>query len=798
MFATPVRRCSRLIGAFLSLAFSLPLPPTLFATTQTYRFFGSHHSCCAPVHTNLLFLFQNFPPSGAHGPDLAPPKITKIMTLAPNPAPSSKESHSHNLSINSVSSIVEPTTPPSAGGGAPNSKLWDHHRLNGNLALPSFSLDTQKSPAEVSGGLHARQFLADSAVSAKNDETSPRSAPIKIDKDYLALVSKVPLGQLKPQILRLAKDQYGCRFLQKRIDENVVASHLARVANFDIIFGEIHPSLYELIIDPFGNYLVQKLVDYCSADDLDLMLETLQNNLFQISINQHGTRALQKVIDHMSTSHQLSVLMKGLKPYIIELIKDLNGNHVIQKILNKYPPDNCQFIYSSIIDDILVVATHKHGCCVLQKCLNHVNQAQLVAFSEEILRYSVFVVLINDQFGNYVLQYLILIDSISVNYNLYRNFLKYGINDLCNLKFSSNVVEKLMKNCYQNEVKSLEFTDLKFTIIASILGTDLNRLINDPYGNYVIQTLIDILINPNVSYYVDQGAERVWLPCLLQVLPPEQNNSPDSLQVQIIKHWFQNCKIVSSFGKRIQLKINIILNGVSKVSGRKYSQLNYNMVPQNMIPNQNMNANGEFVPTRASLASMKPQPNNMAANGMGYNGRGYNSYRRNQRVMNPLHQYYDGYAVNQGLSNNLGPSPVPRDPTSFESFANRSLSASATELLANLHISAPPSLGPIDHSNVSYNHINPTTSNFISNDFTRIADGYSMANPRVLPMAGSMFNGHYTPGNEHDRGQIGMGAKLPQYRNNNGLMAYHDTGNLAYAQNSPYNAYPGNLNALNK
>lgn len=663
----------------------------------------------------------------------------------------SPKEHSHNLLINSISSIVEPTTPPSA---TTNSKLWDQQRLNGQLSLPSFSLETKNT------------------------------APLKIDKDYLALVLKAPLLQLRSQILRLAKDQYGCRFLQKRIDENVVPSRQARVANFDIIFKEVAPLLYELIIDPFGNYLVQRLVDYCSEADLDLMLETLHNNLFLVSINQHGTRALQKLIDHMSNGHQLALLMKGLKPYIIELIKDLNGNHVIQKILNKYPPDNCQFIYSSIIEDILVVATHKHGCCVLQKCLNHVNPAQLSAFSEKILQYNVFVVLINDQFGNYVLQYLVSIDSVDVNCALFNNFLKYGINDLCNLKFSSNVVEKLMKNCYYNEPKLRQFTDLKFSVIGAIFNTDLNKLINDPYGNYVIQTLIDILINHNVNYY--QGNDRVVVPSLQQLLPPNYTLRSDSLQIQIIKQWFQNCKIVSSFGKRIQLKINIILNGV-KASGRRLQLVTLGSMvnpPAHVISNQNMNANGEFYQGRGPMNPYHIQNNAMPmSNGMGYH-RGYDGYQRHNRQPHQ-HQYYDSYAVNRSL----GPSPVPRDSeNSFDSFVDPSLSATA--LLANLHISAP-ALVPIDQSTVSYNNGNPPISKFMSNDSMRNV-GYTMANPGLVSGAGSLFNGQY--GLRTDGGHEDL-RNLLQYSRMLPLNSGADPQGFIHQQKY---SYPGNMDFLKK
>ena len=47
--------------------------------------------------------------------------------------------------------------------------------------------------------------------------TQPIGFPQKIDKEYLASINKLPLTQLKLEILKLAKDQYGCRFLQRRL-----------------------------------------------------------------------------------------------------------------------------------------------------------------------------------------------------------------------------------------------------------------------------------------------------------------------------------------------------------------------------------------------------------------------------------------------------------------------------------------------------------------------------------------------------------------------------------------------------
>lgn len=479
---------------------------------------------------------------------------------------------------------------------------------NGTVASVKFN------HASTSSSVSSASSVVSSSATSFTSYASG-AAPL-IDKDYLASINKVPLLLLRHEILRFSKDQYGCRFLQKKIDENIISNYSIRLANFEIIFKEIHPYLYELIIDPFGNYLIQKLTMYCNESNLNLMMEILRLYLFQISINQHGTRALQKIIDNLSNDYQLSLLIKGLKPYIIELIKDLNGNHVIQKILNKYSPENCQFIYDSIIQDLFPVATHKHGCCVLQKCLNHATQKQLLDFSNAILNYTVFVKLVNDQFGNYVLQYLISIDSIDINYRMFENFMKFGVSELCNLKFSSNVVEKFLKNCHSNELKLINFSQLKFDLILNILSGNLNKLINDPYGNYVIQTLLDILINNQVVYPPDlpgllalQPVEYRYQQQNSHMINPQMAVSQTNLQIAIIKHWFQNCKIISSYGKRIQSKINTILNNSSNSGGgnnlnanhamnHNNNQLHMNSTSYNNSMNflqENMTATGQFI-----------------------------------------------------------------------------------------------------------------------------------------------------------------------------------------------------------
>jgi hypothetical protein len=92
------------------------------------------------------------------------------------------------------------------------------------------------------------------------------------------------LAEVQGYIYLIAKDQYGCRLLQKVFDEGTSQ-------DVQIIFNEIVSHVGELATDTFGNYLVQKLLDVCSEEQrmqIVLMMTNKPGQLIRISLNTHG------------------------------------------------------------------------------------------------------------------------------------------------------------------------------------------------------------------------------------------------------------------------------------------------------------------------------------------------------------------------------------------------------------------------------------------------------------------------------------------------------------------------------
>ncbi|KAJ3273502.1 Ribosome biogenesis protein erb1 [Terramyces sp. JEL0728] len=167
------------------------------------------------------------------------------------------------------------------------------------------------------------------------------------------------LDDLVGQIYFLCKDQYGCRFLQKQIEE---LHHTA----IKLIFAEIFSHSTELMIgkieinaDPFGNYLCQKLIEFCSDEQRTEIVQRVAPDLIFISLNMHGTRAVQKLIEAASSPYQIQTITTALNADAVSLIKDLNGNHVIQKCLNKLSSDDNQV---TVIDLVCIRSSDRQLC----------------------------------------------------------------------------------------------------------------------------------------------------------------------------------------------------------------------------------------------------------------------------------------------------------------------------------------------------------------------------------------------------------------------------------------------------
>ena len=284
--------------------------------------------------------------------------------------------------------------------------------------------------------------------------------------------------ELVKYAIPLIKDQSGCRFLQEKLKTTKQFME-------EKLFPSIQNNLSELGCDAFGNYFLQALIDIFSSQNLNLFLELIKDNFKNMCTNQHGTRVIQKIIDKVSNDENLSKkLEKILNTKDLGLIiKSPYGNHIVQKFLTCiHFKELTKFIYDYILLNFMNVAESKHGVCVIQKCVSEGEENQRGKLYDLILQN--FDELIKDEFGNYLIQYILMNVKNKEKFYEVSSIIKKiedNLISICKFKFSANVIEKCLENG-DNYIKEY------------LVGCILNRykehvieLLLDQYGIYIIQ-----------------------------------------------------------------------------------------------------------------------------------------------------------------------------------------------------------------------------------------------------------------------------------------------------------------------
>jgi hypothetical protein len=106
---------------------------------------------------------------------------------------------------------------------------------------------------------------------------------------------------------------------------------LAR-ASPDFVGFAIDESIYhlhELMVDQYGNYFCQKLLQSSSSAQRHKILQVLSPNILKISCDRKGTHSMQCLIEMINMPDEEEALKNGIKTHVIDLAFDANGTHVL-------------------------------------------------------------------------------------------------------------------------------------------------------------------------------------------------------------------------------------------------------------------------------------------------------------------------------------------------------------------------------------------------------------------------------------------------------------------------------------
>ncbi|MBA0828062.1 hypothetical protein Goarm_012786 [Gossypium armourianum] len=360
-----------------------------------------------------------------------------------------------------------------------NGYLFDSRREHvfNEISILPFSYQNRLAPPLTAAGAGCsrnKNVMRSSFNSHNNDQISNGFRRSRWSHEPLNCLS---IGDLRGRFLSLAKDQHGCWFLERAIDE-------ASREEIDMILMEVIGHVDELMLDPFANYVVQKLVVMCNEEQksqIILMIVKDGFRLVNICLNVRGTRAVQKLLENLTSQQQISLIMSALTTCLVALTKDINGHRVIQCCLKIFSDQDNKYLLKEVADNCYQIATDKSGCCAMQHCIDHSKGEAKANLVREIIANALH--LAEDRYGNYVVQHVLGLKERQTTESLLRQLEGNYASLSCN-RYGSNVVEKCLLESGEEQS-----TRIIKELLRSPIGS---RLLVDRFGNYVIQSALSV------------------------------------------------------------------------------------------------------------------------------------------------------------------------------------------------------------------------------------------------------------------------------------------------------------------
>jgi len=410
-------------------------------------------------------------------------------------------SNAFQHSIPPASTTQQLTSFSSASSSSTKENIYPyplHFSAPHGLRMPSSFSSIQNDSSSVTS-------TSDKLGSMKKSRSMPSVMNV-LEENRLDL--KFPeLDQLAGQIYALSKYQQGCRYLQKKLEEN-------NPANTKLLLDELSSHLIELMTDPFGNYLFSKLLEHCNGEQKEFVLGTVLKDLLTVAFDMYGSQSLQKMVPFLNET-QIGQMISILQPSAIALIKHSKANYLIQYCLDHLSQENNHWIYTAVVSNMEATARDRVGCVIVKRCIDRANAEQMLLLSDAISKKAIS--LVQDPFGNYVVQHVLDKHPKAESSQCIISKLIGHLAELCVQKFSSNVIEKCLK---------VANSENRQAFLNEIIESDmLAVLLNDRYANFVIQTALDIaepeqrqrliknitpLLSKNYSPYTKRLQKRIF------------------------------------------------------------------------------------------------------------------------------------------------------------------------------------------------------------------------------------------------------------------------------------------------
>jgi hypothetical protein len=207
----------------------------------------------------------------------------------------------------------------------------------------------------------------------------------------------------------------------------------------------------------------------------------MKNHFVEIANSSYGTHPLQNLIEIINMAEEKKIVLNYILNNESILALDSKGTHVLQKFISCTKDEERSELNQNLINLIDRLIINPFGVCVLIKLVKHTKDKSIPKKIANYITNGDPLSFIQHPYANYAVQILLsntdLSDCDIIIETIIQNYLSLSMQ-----KYSSNVVENCIKFGKESTIK---------TIFKSIIEQEkLESLLNNNYGNFVLEKLI--------------------------------------------------------------------------------------------------------------------------------------------------------------------------------------------------------------------------------------------------------------------------------------------------------------------
>ena len=325
------------------------------------------------------------------------------------------------------------------------------------------------------GPIPIHKNLKNEIFSEKNKKSKKRNK--KESKEENSIVKKM-----------LNMSDYSlCNFLKNQKDSREAQNALATMKEneVDLLINKLKNYISDVTIDKYGNYFTQKLIQICVPSQRLKIIQNIDTHFVEIANNSFGTHPLQSLMEIINMPEEKKLILKYILGNETILSFDSRGTHILQKYISNSKDEDRYELNINIVNLIDKLIIDISGVCVLIKLIKHTKDKIILEKIANYITNNEPLFFIQHPYANYAVQILIM-NPIALPFcnkiieTIVNNYLSLSMQ-----KFSSNVVENCIKYADEKSVKK---------IYNSIIEQEkIESLLNNNYGNYVLEKLIERL-----------------------------------------------------------------------------------------------------------------------------------------------------------------------------------------------------------------------------------------------------------------------------------------------------------------